>query len=349
MKVTIVTVYNSENCGSYWQSYALKRTLEKMGHQVFFYKRSTLGTSHSFLLLLAKTGKYCLKFKFDELKGLWKQYLAFSKIQKNFVESKENSDAYVIGSDTLWSVENKYFRDNIDLYTGSRFVEGKAFTYAISAGNASQEIFWKIPLMEQKLKRLVAISVRDEHTRELVASHRLPVCQVLDPTMLLEKREYESLMRREYNEKNYILIYTFKEFTSENRKRIEKFAQINRLTIKVYGRVSEWNSFHYAEPIGFLENFKNAKFVITDTFHGTIFSILFHKQFVVTNEKKIKVIELLRQFQMENRILYNMDTLEDTLSRKIDYSLFEKRRGKLKMESLEFIEKSLRRIEDEID
>lgn len=341
MKISIVTVYNSENCGSYWQSYALMKVLENMGHEVTFYKRPVLGSSHSWVLLLARTLKWGIRFQRNKIVGMWRQYIAFSRMHANFKVSKKTPQVYVLGSDTLWAVENPYFKRNIDLYTGSLFADKMSFTYAISAGNASEDQFWNIPHMSEKLKKLTAISVRDSHTKHLVESGgAFMVCQVLDPTLLLDSAEYEEMMG-EKPSFSYILIYIFSELSDREKKAIEQFARLKGLQIIFYGKYMSGNTYIYAEPISFITYMKYADFIITDTFHGTIFSMLFHKKFVVLDRNKKKVYDLMQQFGMEKQILKTVDSFESVIISEIDYIGYEKIRNDCRKQSMEYIKEAL--------
>ena len=92
MKVCIVTVYNSENCGSYWQAFALSSYLKRNGCEVSFMRRKIKGTSHSLVFVGRQTLKWILKGKIEKAKAQIQQYLTFDELIKKFkiVEEIDN-------------------------------------------------------------------------------------------------------------------------------------------------------------------------------------------------------------------------------------------------------------------
>ena len=111
MKVGIITVYKSENCGSYLQAWALKSSLEKMGCSVYFvpYK-----TSDNVLKVGWRIIKCCLKLRFRTAYFLLKRKILFNKARRRFpiMNRKKKMDAFIFGSDTIWNFEAPFFRKN---------------------------------------------------------------------------------------------------------------------------------------------------------------------------------------------------------------------------------------------
>lgn len=342
MNISIVTVYNSENCGSFLQSYALMKILENEGHRVSFLKRSSIGSSHSSFLLLARVIKYLFRGQVTMAKGLLNQHRSFSKAQQIFNISTNKADMYVIGSDTLWAIENEYFNKNINLYLGALFPSKKSITYAVSAGNTSFEQFWGIPDITQKLERLKAISVRDKYTYELVGEKYgyEKINMVLDPTLLLDKDDYKEFSKS-ILDAEYILIYTFSEPSLEEWNEIRKCSVDLGLDIITYGRISNKTKWISADPASFISYFMNARYIITDTFHGTIFSMIFHQNFIVLNRNKQKVVELLKQFNLSNRMINDSRKIKKIICQSIVYDEFEELREKFKCESLQYLKTNL--------
>lgn len=123
MKVCIVTVYNSENCGSYWQAFALCSYLKQGGCDVSFMKRKRKGTSHSIVYVGRQTLKWILKGEIEKAKAQVQQYWAFNESIKKFKivdEIDANFDLCIIGSDTLWNLEDQYFEDNRAIFFGEK-------------------------------------------------------------------------------------------------------------------------------------------------------------------------------------------------------------------------------------
>lgn len=347
MKVSIVTVYNSENCGSYWQAYALKKTLEKQGHEVHFFKRNRIGSSHSPILLLARTAKYALNGNLETVKNVWKQYRIFSKMQKNFLADREKADAYVIGSDTLWSIEQPAFRKKFDLYSGMLFPAKTAMTYAVSAGNATEEMFGEFPDIRKRLSDLAGISVRDAHTERIAKRYTDHMIQrVLDPTLLLERKDYLDLCSTRADHR-YILIYTFQALSEAEWESIKTFSEEKQIDILIYGRSSKYQKKSpFFSPDSFISAFANAQYVVTDTFHGTVFSMLFHRQFVCLDHNKVKVTELVEQFGFRNRLVQRAEQIVPTLNDLVEFEQFESIREEGKKQAIEYLNSTLEKIKN---
>ena len=107
MNVCIVTVYNSENCGSFWQAYALGKYIEMMGHNVTYLKRSCIGTSHDIRKTIEFSVKATVKGRIGRVRRYIRTYRSFEKAIQNFPvrEDIESDVDYVIyGSDTIWEL-----------------------------------------------------------------------------------------------------------------------------------------------------------------------------------------------------------------------------------------------------
>ena len=195
MKVCIVTVYNSENCGSYWQAFALCSYLKQGGCDVSFMKRKRKGTSHSIVYVGRQTLKWILKGEIEKAKAQVQQYWAFNESIKKFKivdEIDANFDLCIIGSDTLWNLEDQYFEDNRAIFFGEKSKAKKTITFAVSAANTSYDAFKKHVEIIDDLKKMDAIAVRDKYTSSIVRKLLGKVTPiVVDPTMLLEKTEYQ--------------------------------------------------------------------------------------------------------------------------------------------------------------
>ena len=196
MKICIVTVYNELNSGSFWQAIALKSSLEKLGNKVVFLKRKSIKIEVIKIIL-----KKIMKGKFKEIRTQFNIFKEFRNIQKTTFETIANKkkyfkdiDYFILGSDTIWNLETKYFLRNYKKYFGGIFKGKKVFSYAASVGNTTLKTIKKhkdIPLM---LNKMVDISVRDEPTYNIVKeiSNR-NVKIVCDPTLLLSKEDYQKI------------------------------------------------------------------------------------------------------------------------------------------------------------
>lgn len=346
MNICIVTVYNSENCGSFYQAYALSKILEKKGHNVCFLKREAEGTSHDFD-----------KIKIDSIKAFFhghpvlakrnlEKYHAFEQalsslkiIQKSDPQYDE-IDCFVIGSDTVWNFEEPYFYKNKRTYVGSDF-ERKKVTYAVSISNTSYERLYSDKEIIDGIANLDAISVRDFYTYECL-NKKLGVKPeiVLDPTLLLSQEEYEE-KETLIPYKDYILIYGFKDLS---KKMIDSL-KLRKKKIVSYGIYRAWADVNVIfNPNTFLTFFHNADYVVTDTFHGTIFSIVYKKQFVCYGKEKKKVEDLLRQLNLLECIVDDKKNIVEQLQTTISYDIAYERLQCMKQQSVKFIDNNIENI-----
>ena len=123
---------------------------------------------------------------------------------------------------------------------------------------------------------------------------------------------------------NYILIYSYDGRIKSEKEinSIQLFAKKNNLKIISAGLYQSWCDKNIsASPFELLSYVRNAKYVVTDTFHGTVFSIKYNKQFatLIRGSNKQKLSDLLMRFGLESRKVLNVDFLSDILEQKIDY------------------------------
>lgn len=356
MNVCIVTVYNSENCGSYLQAYALAKTIEKLGHSVYFMKRSTKGTSHDFFKVACECVKLVLRGKFSRAKDRWQVFVNFSKMTAKFkiIQKKDVLsdliDVVVIGSDTLWNFDDNYFYDYKEIYSGYTFLQKNAISYASSIANTKYETLMQDDTIMKGIKNLKAVSVRDAYTRTMV--ERIvngEVASVLDPTFLLRADEYGAISKNCTCEQ-YILLYCFREPDKVVKNKIQELKSLTGEKIVSFGNYREWADINIPfNPCDFLGFFSKASAIITDTYHGTVFSVINEKNFVCLGQHKNKVKDVLKNLDIENRFLYQDDSLIEKLSESIDYKLVEKKIENSRNASIKYLKDSFMKLESEDD
>ena len=147
-----------------------------------------------------------------------------------------------------------------------------------------------------------AISVRDEYTRSVITGEtEKAITLVCDPTLLHDQSFYvKQLSNRTYVEKGkYIFVYYFGKMPEDLERKIREYAVTQQYRIVIMGGSMkgdiQLNSF---DPYDFIESFQHADFVVTNTFHGTIFTLIFQKQAVFNSSGKNKVSEILRKMQL---------------------------------------------------
>ncbi len=323
--VCIVTVYNSENCGSFLQAWALSDVLEGMGYRAVFLKRGTKGTTHSFGEMAARVAKNTLCGRFSKAKMLKNRYRAFAKVQKRFTVISESEshkvDHILIGSDTLWNFDIPYFAEHAKRFTGGMWQNVRKATYAVSAANTEPETVRALPGAVEDIRALHSVSVRDRHTAQLVESLTGdPPVLVCDPTMLVSADRFDTFCQAPPGKK-FMAVYYFGHVPDDLAAWIRAYAEAHDLEIVAIGGLESpaWCRRVENEPETFITYMKHAEFVVTNTFHGTLFSALFEREFVSYTADKRKVMELLAQLGASDRLCADVAAVCETAARPVDY------------------------------
>ncbi|MBQ3797079.1 MAG: polysaccharide pyruvyl transferase family protein [Butyrivibrio sp.] len=351
MNIGIATVFNSMNDGSFWQSMMLKRELEKRGHRVSFLKvpdnpeRPALTAT-----IIGRIAKYLIR---DGVTGCYKYILSikeFAEDQKQFdeikVEEAGKLDLIILGSDMIWCREGKpYFDKYHEFFWGELFHNVPIATYAGSCGSmhdvADRE--W----LQKAVGRWKKISVRDDNTYRIIKEGtEADINIVCDPTLLVTADEYRSLMKGYVNSERYILLYMFSNLTSEQGKQIISFAEEKKLKIVSLIRRQRnmpRNSAFVAvnSPYRLIEYYAKAEYVITDTFHGSIFAILFGKDFVTINHGKTQVNEVVTSLGYADRIVDKTAPFLPKLVESVDFTVNQHKLDLLRAKSIEYLENCL--------
>lgn len=308
-KVAIVTVYNACNYGSFLQAYGLQQILSGGGYTVKFLSLPVEEDK-----IVAPSTVHSSKVKYEKEK-----YVKLKQDQQNFQVVDTLDESYrcvVVGSDTVWNMFDRVYAE-IPYFVGANTGCDRVISYAASVG---QSRFSKILLLKGKKllpirKNFAAISVRDDKTEKIVHLMGRKCERVIDPTLLcdfpVQKPESDIPDR-------YVLVYTY-GMTENQVTAIKDVAQKKNLKIIATGSLCEWADLNIAVgSFEWLWLVKNASMVITGTFHGTIFSIKYNKQFAVLTDSSDKVKSLLKEFGLSERMC-NEQTLEATLQNSIDY------------------------------
>ena len=339
-KILIVTVYNSENCGSYLQAYAMQKVLSDMGYDVGFYKRNTKGTSHALSKHVNNLIKAILKGNYKSALSVIKRWIVFEKLIKQFkIYTKESffykdTSKVLLGSDTIWNFDVKYFCGCASIFLGSEFSSKIVFSYAASVANTSSEVFKTIQQKVGGLK-LSKYLVRDRHTQECLA--RVGIVEshiVCDPSLLLCKDEYIDLVRPVAISSPYIVLYYFGTIPETIKRNIIVFAKNNNLKIVSLLKQRDWCDLSTeVDPREMISYYYNASYVFTNTFHGCAFAINFNIPFAVHDVGKNKVKELLNTYNCSDRLCKDSDSIVDVFLMPMDtiLSVFEERKKSMNL------------------
>ena len=226
-------------------------------------------------------------------------------------------DVYVCGSDQIW---NPNFTFLLPFYW-LEFAKGKVkISYAPSMGNASLNVSDK-KIIATYLKSFTGISVRESRSGELLSDlvHHYEIQTVVDPTMLISAQEWKKHLPKRSISKNYLFAYIIRG-NKKQREYITRIAHKYNLQLVVYPYLEAniietdektWGDIRCFKdsPFDFLEKIYNAEMIITDSFHCSVFSILFHKEFFVmkktndTTSQFGRLQQLLKMSSQEERII----------------------------------------------
>lgn len=345
MKCGIVTVYNSENCGSYLQAYALSKTLKNNGHESAFvllkFKEHSI-TRKNYLKRLAKialkgnfTGAKLTAARRKHFKQAIAQHL-------QIVKNTDELDCCVLGSDVIWDVTSRLFRNHADFFWGSRFYPKKVISYATSVGFSKKENIEKAGFVQEALHLMSAVSVRDRVSQELLQ----PYCDkeiscVCDPTYLIDKADYDAIAKPTALEK-FVFLYCYKNLSSADRAAIQDIAKREGLKTVTFGNFNPWCDMQLAyDPLLFLSIYDKADYIITDTFHGTVFATIYEKRFAVVNNDKQKVLNVLAICEMSDKMTKSAEDYPKILHGEFDYETTRKIILRERTNSLCYLNKAL--------
>lgn len=285
--------------------------------------------------------------------AFYKEQYVLSKgkyTSENFDESltTENLDGYVCGSDTIWCILE--FEGFDDGYFANYPVMKKSHTisYAASFGDAvfKAEDF---ETLKERLKNYDAVSVRESTHMDFIKDNtNILVRRVLDPTLLLTGKDYQTITERRIIQEPYILLYA-----RRYNKKMEDYAdqlaeKLNCKVVEISLRATNKDKhimFYEAGVEEFLSLVKHAEYVVTNSFHGVIFSIQMHKNFTVFSREQadVKIDELLGLLHLENRKMIHGD--EETPP-DIDYSCVEEILLQERKHSMDYLRQALHVQED---
>mgnify|MGYP003297187912 CR=1 FL=1 len=338
-KVGICTFYNNNNYGSYLQSFALIEKVKSMGFDSYLIdfadyskvwnkrlKYSTILNRFKCLLLnpsllvetikakiISRDSILCPADLQNKFKAFSQNYLSF--YNDNYI--KDDFAAFIVGSDQVWKVTMPGLHQVFFLRFCSPL---KRISYAASLGSDEIPNYNKKQLFRY-LNEFKAISVREDTAVSLLNSEEydLNPIQVLDPVLLVGRCFWEQYIQPVCHEK-YIFLYFLDSISSTQRQLNKIIAQYPgyklicaHTGVKIDGFDVE---YIMPSPLEFVSLVKNCFAMITDSFHGTAFSIIFDKNFYVLPRnykiyggQKDRILSLLRMFNCVDRLLLNPESL----------------------------------------
>lgn len=349
MKISLVTIWHVCNYGAELQAYALIKVLHDMGHDVemidvrlsdalpctFKYKIARLINQTSFLL--------------NKFNKFWKLYIPTTKRYHSIEELQKDppiSDVYIVGSDQVWNpsitttLAKVFFLD-----FGSPSI--KRISYASSFGFSE---FLDSSIFDMKYGQLLrnfnSISCREDTGLQLLYKLNVAAVNVLDPTLLLS--EYKELVGT-LVEKNTLAYYPvgnslndIEEFSKELAEKSNlQFNNLMQRTYKLWRfgcdglSVQDW-----------IRNIAEARIVVTTSFHGVAFSLIYKRQFIViinNTERGSRITDLLDKLNLSDRYFFSVNEAKrsSVWDKLIDYNIVLDKLERLRDESFAFLKNAL--------
>ena len=372
-KIGIITFYRAHNYGATLQAYALEKILEEKEYDVKFINYINYEIDKQYKILKIDKRNILTIFKsiISSIIYFYKNKKRFNNfnnfIKKNLkIVGKYNSvnelkssppelDCYITGSDQVWNPD--ITNGLSDAYTLNFGPDGvNRISYAASIGKSSlgQEDY------KTKLSKLNYISVREKTAKDLlepVLNRKIEV--VLDPTLLISGEEWEEYfdLRNNVNEK-YILAYYVEE-NEEYKKIVNELSRKTNLKVINFEKRDKHNYVNFMKsaytegPEEFVRLIKNAEYIVTTSFHATVFSILFHKRFFVVPHKTTgsRVTDLIDKLHIKNRIYYTVDEFKAYTNYKEDMDYTESDEIFLdeRKKSINFLKKAIGEKKEDIN
>lgn len=360
MKIGILTFHCAINYGAVLQSYGLQEYLRSLGHDVYVidYRPDYLITPYcsfkfsfdsysSFIQCIKGFIRACLVFPIRRKrnKAFSKFISKYLKLYKLDFDDKLNDfDAFVFGSDQIWNPQITYGIDKIfigDFYAAKG---KKLIAYAASSGSEKNLSDEEIGNFKYVVNHFEAISVREQSLKEFFMKHfAKEISVVLDPVLLAGYYVFESIAKKEkLLDKPYLLLFQLghNESVSLYAKKMAQKKQLELVEIISYtNSIKDKNLRQDLSPEEFLAYFKAASYIITTSFHGTVFSILFKKNFnVIRCDKRIdeRAFSLLQLLGLESRMC-SIDTF--MTNSEVNYSLVDEKMHILRQNSVCFLNK----------
>lgn len=328
MKIDIITLHRAENYGSVLQTLALQKKLEYLGHevQILDYHPERY-TNVGKLRRLSKQSKrfenpiFLLAAKILIYPSYIRKNIVFNKFLKKYLklspysfatneEAKslciKDADAFCTGSDQVW---NSYWNEGVEKALYLDFVpkDKLVFSYAASIGLSTLPKDEK-EITKKLLDKYEYISVRENTGVKILHNlGRTDAIQCLDPTLLLTKEEWNPYVSNKYKGKQYVLTYNL-----HHDSEIDKYAMAlsHKYEIPVWNISYNWHDIIRKGHLcwcpsveNFLGMIKHAKFIVADSFHATVFSIIFERPFVTITPEiaSSRISSLLNMLGIEDR------------------------------------------------
>lgn len=370
-KVGVITLHNSPNYGSCLQTYATQVVLARVGADaeiIDYYRKDAIPENEVDRALNGQLVKKMPIFKVPGVKQIAKipvsrmvarrrapldefRHSKLALTECSYYSADEldanppAADIYCTGSDQVW---NSIWNNGFDRAFYLSFApEGKKkIAYAASIGKAALED-WEAEPMRKALSSYSCISVREQEAADLLDSIGVHgAVPVIDPTLMLNHDDWETISDRWVSPEPYILVYQLNrnaEFDTYVQKVAKKTGlKVMRIAYGVHEKRSGENAIICPSVGRFLSLFLGAEIVITDSFHGTAYSVNLGKKFVSISPGRFsgRIANLLAMTGLEDHLLSSFDNFE-LAEEPVNHDPVEKALDSKRREAIAFLDSSV--------
>ena len=369
MRIAILTFHRAYNCGAMLQAWALKTVLERMGHTVEFPACNSVGVTERWRYPVVHSGKSGLAWfrsavgrslinllsvpSEDILRHRYKVFRERYIPERRCLPADFNKhyDLIIVGSDQVWNED--LLQNDAPMFFGENLpTDVYRIVYAASYGD--------LPLAENKIKRVVgalenfsAISVREKLAKDqLAAFSNISITETLDPTLLLDAADYDEIACGSFQSEPYLFMYTLstESFFVDTAKALAGKLGVRCVIAPChqYSRFGAPRGLTYGlSPDRLVQYVRNAKYVITNSFHGTVMSVVFNKPFLSLRGQvdafESRPASLLRKIGAIERLVNPTVSVDDMLLRLISSPLVNLNMiGEMRSESMAWLEEAVR-------
>lgn len=365
MKIGILTFHSAVNYGAVLQAYGLQEYLKSLGHDIYLIDYRPLYLSDPYNVFMWNWDK-----KLSAIRNIlllirnivvlpirvlrryrFKRFIRrFLNISPNSILYDENSDfdAFIFGSDQIWNPKITRGLDRIFFGCFPAARNKRLVSYAASAGSIDNIEFVENDFLSL-LSKYTDIGVREQTIANYIHQHSSLLCRVtLDPVLLAGRTVFDSIALRQSVHRPYLLVfklwYRGTAVADEVAKEIAKQRNLKIVEFLSLESTKNLRAIASASPERFLSLFRYADYIITTSYHGTVFSILFEKDFnVVALDNSIERMKcLLSVLDLNDRIIYEKS--DNIASNSVDYNRVNSKLQDLRACSGSFIHQALKSV-----
>ena len=374
LKIRILSYQNAQNFGAVLQAFGLQQTLRSLGYTDVsfinynpdYLRKRYLVFPSKWFLSKEKGIRMIISFYINlpfKILNRWRRNRRFAISRKNLLEqtpvqyrfykdiSEIECNALILGSDQIWSTWITGVPDPVFFGKGNYVNLKRVISYAPSTELSTFENDSTIKIIADYLNGIDCLSVREETVKEKLSAlfgRNAQVC--VDPTILCGKEVFDRISSKRKIENNYILVYSYNNGAKPIQDiiltipELEKY-EVHYISFGCSGLRETFSKYSHNEICieDFISLFKYASYVVTNSFHGLVFSLLFNTKFAVAYEagKSARCESLLSQIGCINKMILSKDDVDWEA---FDYDYINKRMEELRNQSKEFLLNSLKSI-----